>query len=111
MSESQLFMQILLGGLLGMLGQGIRIAVGLKKVNERAGSEGKAFRDVFDGRLMLISLLLGFVAGALAIIMLSEADAPPNGSVQRDLLLGIVAAGYMGTDFIEGFIKKYVPKV
>lgn len=110
MGESELLMQILLGGLLGMLGQGIRIAVGLKKTNERAGAEGKAFRDVFDGRLMLVSLLLGFVAGALAIILLSEEVAPPDGSGHRDFLLGIVAAGYMGTDFIEGFIKKYIPK-
>jgi len=46
--------EILLGGLLGMLGQGIRIAVGLKKLN----SSNPADRDnsEFSGNRLLISI-------------------------------------------------------
>lgn len=114
MVETNLVMLVLLGGLLGCVGQGLRVIVGLKKINEQAGEQTKAFRDIFDGRVLLISLLIGFVAGALAIIALdatTDTAARRAGETLRGYLMPVMAAGYAGTDFIEGFVKKYLPKV
>ena len=104
---------ILLGGILGLVGQGIRVIVGIKKANDKAAEEKIAIKDVFDSQLLLYSLLSGFVAGALAAITLNE-----NGALAEDkrnemlqgLILPVIAAGYAGTDFIEGFVKKHLPK-
>ena len=54
---------------------------------------------------MLISLLIGAVAGALAAIMILKPDA----AISPGTLLGLAAAGYSGADFIEGFIARYLP--
>lgn len=98
-------MQLLLGGLLRVLGQGIRVVPGLKKVNDQALAEGKPFGDVFNMGTLLISLLIGFTAGALAIIA-SPPDAGAGATMDRLMILTLLAAGYAGTDFIEAFVKK-----
>ena len=98
---------ILLGGILGFVGQGIRVIVGIKKANDKAAEESKSFRDVFDGRLLLYSLLIGFVAGALAIFALTTSGTE---QIARSLIIPVIAAGYAGTDFIEGFVSKHLPK-
>jgi hypothetical protein len=50
---------------------------------------------------LLISFGIGGVAGALAAITLI-----PEGQASKEQLFGIAAAGYAGTDFIEGFITR-----
>ena len=98
---------LLLGGLLGMLGQGIRVVAGLKKVNDQAVREGTPFAQLFKASALLVSLLIGFVAGALAIVGITSGQEAFK--ISKDLALALIAAGYAGTDFIEGFIKKYLP--
>ena len=78
--------------------------IGIKKNYEKAASAGKKTRDWFDPARLLISLLIGFVTGILAVIYLWDAE------INRLFLLSIMAAGYSGTDFIEGIIKKYMPE-
>ena len=63
---------LLLGGLLGMLGQGIRIIVGLKKLNDAASAQGVAFGSMFQGSRLGLSMLIGFIAGGLAVIGFAE---------------------------------------
>jgi hypothetical protein len=99
---------LLLGGLLGMLGQGIRIIVGLKKLNEEASLQGTSFSSKFQGSRLGLSLLIGFIAGGLAVI--GYAETPGFKSPTRELIVTLLAAGYAGTDFIEGFIRKYLPQ-
>lgn len=99
-------LQILCGGLLGMVGQGMRAVAGLKKSSDAATSAGQSLGDVFDGRALLISLLIGFVAGALAML---TAAWPGPLDVSRSLLATVVAAGYAGSDFIEAFLKTAAP--
>jgi hypothetical protein len=107
MTAEQWFFQLLLGGLLGMVGQGIRVVIGLKKVTEQAQQKGILFSDLFQAEALLVSLLIGFVAGTLAILGLSDGSGALAG--KKETLLALVGAGYAGTDFIEGFIKRYLP--
>jgi hypothetical protein len=107
MTLENLVMQILAGGLLGMLGQGARVVAGLKKSRDNAVANGATLADVFDGSALLCSLLIGFVAGALAL--LATAPAGPVTGIDRHTIVAIIASGYAGTDFIEAFIHKAVP--
>lgn len=176
---------VVLGGLLGMAGQGARVIVGLRKDSSAAANDprlkeladredelhrkvmqlvdqerdlgktlGKALeraesapddtqaaialtkirndiaqvstikRDAVDEKGMilrqrqasswfhpaelLVSLLIAFVvggiAGILAGVQLIEEE------ITQSTMLTIVAAGYAGTDFIEGFISERLPK-
>ena len=95
---------IVLGVLLGAVGQGARAVIGIKKAADEAAADGKTRVDEwFDVKRFLFSLIIGAIAGCLAAILLLEAP------VNQELMLGLVAAGYAGTDFIEGLISKYTP--
>ncbi|NOS97048.1 MAG: hypothetical protein HOP25_01065 [Methylotenera sp.] len=103
MTAEQLLNMLLVGGLLGMTGQGIRVIAGLKKVHDVASLKGEKFANHFDTSTLLISLLIGFMAGVLAIIALnSNSDA----SDLRPHIPTLLGAGYAGADFIEAFIKR-----
>jgi hypothetical protein len=52
---------------------------------------------------LILSLIIGGIAGTLAATLFLGAE------INRQLLLGLAAAGYSGTDFIEGLISKYIP--
>lgn len=107
MDAANALQYILLGALLGMIGQGARVVVGLKKSMEGAkqGSKGPASRrEWFDLSRLLISLVLGAIAGAIAIVVTQE----PH--IGKGMMLGIMGAGYSGADFIEGFMTKNMPK-
>ena len=116
MNTEQVLVNLLLCGLLGLIGQGIRVIVGLKKLREEATAQTaqalpvasphatKAiYDDLFDGRKLWLSLFIGFIAGCLA----SFARTDPE--FTREVQLAIIAAGYSGTDFIEGIFKKLLP--
>lgn len=93
---------VVLGVILGAVGQGARAIIGIKKAADAAGRE-KKFEEWFELKRLLFSLIIGAIAGCLAAIVLL------GGPVNREFLLGLVAAGYAGTDFIEGLISKYTP--
>jgi hypothetical protein len=104
MTTSQWILLIALGAAMGFLGQTIRIIVGLKKVNDQAAASNQTFGELFQAPTLIISLLIGATAGALAAIVVK-----PEASLARETLMGFAAAGYSGADFIEGFISKYLP--
>ena len=108
MTATEWITGLLLGGLLGMLGQGIRIIVGLKKLNDEASVEGSSFSSKFQGNRLGLSLLIGFIAGGLAVI--GFAETPGFKTPSREMIVTLLGAGYAGTDFIEGFIQKYLPR-
>jgi hypothetical protein len=89
---------LIAGIILGALGQGARTIVGFKKLNDYADEASAAV----DGWRLLISFGIGGVAGALAALTI----LPVSGEVSKEQMLGIAAAGYAGTDFIEGFISR-----
>jgi hypothetical protein len=101
---AQWIMFILLGGMLGALGQVIRAIAGLKKAQE-AGSGGSAgFSATFEWPVFLVSLVMGFAAGALACLTVTFPS-----EMNAQFLLTFIAAGYAGADFIDAFIKKQLP--
>lgn len=95
---------IILGAVLGMAGQSIRVIIGIKKNYEKAALKGEKTKDWFDPARLLISLLIGFVTGILAVIYLWDVE------IDRLFLLSIIATGYSETDFIERIIKRYIPE-
>jgi hypothetical protein len=103
----QVLLALLLGGLMGMIGQGIRAVAGLKKMNEDAQSQGATSQDLFSASRLVISLIIGFIAGVIAAsTMLTKLIAlEPN---DISILFGIAAAGYAGTDFIEAMAPTIV---
>lgn len=90
-----------LGGLLGLVGQAIRVIPGMKKLSDRTAAAHRKFSDQFDWYRFGISLFFGIVAGVLAALTLD-----PGRSVDRKTVLALLAAGYAGTDFIEAFMRK-----
>lgn len=108
MEAEGLLIHILLGGTLGVLGQGVRTITGLKKVYDEAAADNQTFAQQFVPSLFVMSLFVGFVAGALAMVVSRGGDGSWVPSKQA--IFALIAAGYSGTDFIEGFMKKYLPK-
>jgi hypothetical protein len=97
------FTLVALGILLGLIGQALRVVVGIKKEIEQASAVGKPLKDSFDSVRLAISLMIGGVAGGLGAISLLGTE------INRELLLTLVAIGYSGADFIEGFMRKNTP--
>jgi len=94
MTALQWFEYLLLGGLLGLLGQGVRAVVGLKKVQ---GSY-----DGFVPSRLVVSLLIGFLVGMAAALILKQPTSSSLFNLNAWLLVAIAALGYAGTDLIEG---------
>lgn len=104
-AASTILIKLLLGGLMGTIGQSVRAVAGLKKLNDysSAGSQ-----DVFVASRLIVSLLIGFIAGAIAGI--TTGFVMGTAGISLDLLLGLAAAGYVGVDFIEAMASSVIGK-
>jgi len=95
---------LLLGGILGAVGQCLRVVVGLKKRHDEAIQKGKSLKELFDKSRMcssfLIAFIVGMAAGVLGIVNLMGQEITPQ------FLLTLIGIGYVGTDFIEGLLIK-----
>ena len=109
METSEILLQLLTGGLLGLVGQMLRFLVGYKKLNDTAAKNGKSVSDMFQTSRFVISLVIGFVAGIIGVVSLSEFKESIFSANVKETVLTLIGIGYAGTDFIEGFIKKYIP--
>ena len=100
---------LLLSGLMGLLGQGIRAAVGLKSAATLSAStptQQSQFNTAYFG----LSLMIGFIAGVLAGVGLLDQVMNVTASNIK-VLLGIAAAGYAGADFIENAFTRLIPGI
>ncbi len=96
---------IVLGALLGATGQGIRIITGLKKLYDQASSTNQTMKDLYKHKQLIHSLIISLVIGAIAGV-LSAIIKEDNFTVFTNTnALTLIASGYAGTDFIEGFMK------
>ena len=95
---------LLLAGLLGMIGQSVRAIVGLKKMTDTAAVSATSARDLFIASRLVTSQIIGFIAGVIAGLSLGVGKILNISDPQ--LLVGIAAAGYAGTDIIEGFARR-----
>ncbi len=102
---------LLLGGLLGGIGQGIRVIVGLKKQMDESskatsgpdGQSKKDWHEWFDPQQLMISLAIAFVVGGIAGTLASLQSFGQD--VTKEYMISIITVGYAGTDFIEGFMR------
>lgn len=94
-----------LGAAAGILGQLARTVVGLKKASDSraAGAPDSGF----DGQRLGVSIAIGGTAGAIAAL---ATGVDPNAPIHAQTVLGLAAAGYAGADFIEGAMRRAVPK-
>src|ERR1043166_6038241 len=90
-------------GMMGVTGQFVRAAARAKKLNDEAASRNVRFADVFDWPIFMTSIATGFAAGIIAGLSIKPDE------ISKEFLLGILAAGYAGADFIEAFMKKTLP--
>ncbi|NBB29822.1 hypothetical protein [Cellulophaga sp. BC115SP] len=109
-TTSEILLQLLIGGLLGLVGQMVRFVVGLKKLNDEASNKNVTLTEMFQTTRFVISLIIGFVAGILGIVSLSEFKDNFFDTNLKGTIMTLLGIGYAGTDFIEGFIKKYIPE-
>jgi predicted chitinase len=112
MSEStdsgSVLVTLLLCGLLGLMGQGVRAAVGLKKsmgLPQNAATQQATFSAAYFG----LSLMIGFIAGVLAGLAVGVSNLLKIDTGNMKTLLGIAAAGYAGADFIENTFSIFIP--
>lgn len=99
---------LLLYGLMGLVGQAARAAVGLKTMTNSAATMPSQQTE-FNAAYLLISLMIGFVAGVVAGFAMSFPAVIVDGAIQVKILLGVAAAGYAGTDFIENSLSIFIP--
>lgn len=92
--------------MLGVAGQLARFTVGMKKLHDKAADDGK--KVPFDNRKFWLSIVLGGLAGLLAAVGIWE---PDKATLDREFLLMIMAAGYAGSDFVEGIIERGLNKL
>ena len=105
LTANEWVMQFLVGGLFGMLGQALRVVVGLKKLNDRALQAGRPFQELFKPSTLIVSLLIGFIAGVLGIL----SSGLNLQAITRENVMLLIGIGYTGADFIEGFVRKSLP--
>jgi hypothetical protein len=95
---------ILLGAILGAAGQGIRVIVGLKKVYDEANKQNVAAKSLLEYKQVALSLFIGFAVGAISGVLAAVTNMDMQ--ITKSVIIAFIAAGYAGTDFIEGFMKK-----
>lgn len=66
--------------------------------------DAQEFKSKFSGVQLIISLVIGGVAGMLGVVTLMGQP------VDKKFLFGLIAFGYAGADFIEGFMQTVLPK-
>ncbi len=103
-----ILLALLLCGLLGVLGQGVRAIVGLKNAGS-LNSTTPGEQAVFSLAYLALSLMIGFIAGVLAGIALNLEDVITIDPGNWKLLLGIAGSGYIGADFIENTMSVVIP--
>jgi hypothetical protein len=104
LSSEQVLSALVLAGVLGMVGQTVRAIVGLKKMTDEAASTGASASDLFIASRLVTSEIIGFVVGVITALSLDISKLVTVTNIQ--VLLGIAAAGYAGTDVIESFARR-----
>jgi predicted chitinase len=99
---------LLLCGLMGLLGQGVRAAIGLKSAS-RVPSAQADQQTAFSTAYFTLSLMIGFIAGVLAGLVIGVKDLLNVDPGDMKVLLGIAASGYVGADFIENAMSIFIP--
>lgn len=109
MTNNELILNVLAGGLLGMIGQGIRMTIGLKKVSDNSFSLLIGSNNSYIGRLFA-GIFIAFVIGSIGMIILSsnqdELLDDGEGKLTTQSIVTIVSIAYIGVDIIENLLYR-----
>jgi putative chitinase len=101
MTAEQWLPLLALGALLGACGQMTRVVVGVTKAKREHSAAP------LDLQQLLVGLLIGAVSGVLATMATTDGSSKTAaGGLDATALMGLVAAGYAGVDFLEGMAGK-----
>lgn len=101
---NSILLTILTGGVLGVLGQGVRVLIGLKKLREASGGSEETYDKLLSVSRIVISIFIGFVTGGVAALSMGKEINSP------DVAFSLIGIGYLGVDFIEGlFLQRVQP--
>ncbi|MBC8037948.1 MAG: hypothetical protein H7X89_12110 [Rhizobiales bacterium] len=109
MAALEILGALTLAGVMGMVGQGARAVIGLKKLSDANALKDPGETDIFIASRLVISLFIGFIAGVAAAVVIGLEKVMAVGVDNLDLLIGLAAAGYAGTDAIEAFLARVGP--
>jgi esterase/lipase superfamily enzyme len=98
-----LLIVLLLGGLMGLLGQSVRVVAGLKKMNDESQRIHARPVELFSPIRLAVSLAIGFLAGIAATLVLGAHHFFSPAPETLKELLGIAATGYISADLLEAF--------
>jgi hypothetical protein len=87
----------LVGGVVGLVGQLVRVLIGIRSYTDGPPATRRAAR-------VFVLLLLGIMAGGLSALAFPWGDM-----LERGELLGLLAAGYAGPDFVEELMHEFLP--
>lgn len=104
---------VMLGGVLGMAGQGLRAIVEIKSAKDAAKAKPDDPANLYVASRLIFGLLIGFVVGvvttlALGIQKLATINLAQGGQVAGPLVT-MLLAGYAGADAVEGLITRFIP--
>lgn len=101
---------LILGALMGILGQGARAVAGLKGMSDDAKAMNVDPEILFDAVRLLVSFLIGILVGlASALVYLKGFDKIDAATwPEWTTMLGWAVTAYAGTDFLESFISQYL---
>lgn len=109
MAGSEFLQLIFIGVIAGIVGQGLRIIVGLKKASDLAVASGSQLSKDFDVSRLFLSLFIGATAGCIGILTITGFNDSGFANIEVEMFFGVVGIGYAGTDFIEGFVRTKIP--
>ncbi len=107
-SSGNILTTLLLCGLMGLLGQGVRAAVGLKSASRLPTGDPDP-KTAFSAAYFALSLMIGFIAGVVAGLVIGVQKLLTIDPGDLKVLLGIAASGYAGADFIENSLSIIIP--
>lgn len=107
-AASQVLAALILCGIMGLLGQGVRATIGLKNA-KALDSTTPGTQSTFSAAYFVLSLMIGFIAGVLAGLGIGLDKFMTVDLGHLDLLLGVAASGYVGADFIENSLSLVIP--
>ena len=107
-NPKDLIIIIALAAIFGICGQVIRVFAGIRKIKESSPADSKDIKSILSNNnsQILFSLLIALVVGSVAGILAYLSSSQTNFVFDKATIIALVAAGYAGTDLIEGFIVK-----
>lgn len=102
---------LMMCGVMGLIGQGARVAVGMTTLAVYKLDAPASNEDVFNLARLVFSLIIGFLAGFIAGLTQWNAVGIDHIAVSDfSAMMKYAIAGYIGADVIEAFTSRFFDK-